>query len=116
MPYYFLASMSVERKYEELFHQVYNKEHVPNLMAVPGVIDVVRLRPVAFRLAIAGEIREVAIRSDEPAFTTLYTVADPSVLTSREFGAAVEEGRWPREIRPHTFDRKHVLLQPFDGE
>lgn len=115
MPYYFLASMNIEKEYEALFHQVYNEEHVPNLLAVPGVLDVVRLRPVPFRIVIAGGIREVAVPSDERAFTAMYTIADPSVLTSPEFGAAVEEGRWPREVRPHTIDRKHVLLQPFDG-
>ncbi len=36
--YLFIASMDVEPDKEALFNEVYDEEHVPNLMIVPGVI------------------------------------------------------------------------------
>ena len=41
--YLFLASMDVAPEKEALFNEVYDEEHVPNLLKVPGVISVTRL-------------------------------------------------------------------------
>ncbi|MCI0678258.1 MAG: hypothetical protein L0Z63_04355 [Actinobacteria bacterium] len=114
-PYYMLASMDVDPSHESLFHEVYNEEHVPNLARVPGILSIARLRPISFRLAIGGGFREVEVPSGEPAFTAMYTLTGPEVLESEAFGAAVEEGRWPADVRPHTRNRRHVLYAPFDG-
>jgi hypothetical protein len=110
-----LASMDVVPGKERLFHDVYNTEHVPNLSTVPGVLAVVRLRPVPFRMAIGGGMRDVEVPDGEPAFTALYTVTGPEVLESEAFGTAVEAGRWPAEVRPQTLNRRHLLYQPYEG-
>ena len=44
--YVFSASMDVTRESEGLFNEVYDEEHVPMLLEVPGVLAVSRL---AFR-------------------------------------------------------------------
>ncbi len=31
------------------------------------------------------------------------------MLVSREWGVAVEAGRWPDQVRPHTSNRRHTL-------
>jgi hypothetical protein len=31
------------------------------------------------------------------------------VLTSKAWQEAVEAGRWPSQVRPHTKNRKHIL-------
>jgi len=36
------------------------------------------------------------------------------VLTSPAWDKAVEEGRWPGQVRPHTKNRRHVLLKLMD--
>jgi len=41
--YLFVASMDVDPDKEALFHEVYDTEHVPNLLKVPGVHAVTRL-------------------------------------------------------------------------
>ena len=41
--YLFTASMDVEPSKEALFNEVYDTEHVPMLLTVPGVIAVARL-------------------------------------------------------------------------
>jgi len=41
--YLFTAAMDVEPAKEALFNEVYDTEHVPLLLKVPGVISVARL-------------------------------------------------------------------------
>jgi len=41
--YLFVASMDVDPEKEALFHEVYDTEHIPNLLKVPGVHAVARL-------------------------------------------------------------------------
>ena len=42
--YLFIVSMDVEPEYEDLFNEVYDTEHVPNICKVPGVITAYRLK------------------------------------------------------------------------
>jgi hypothetical protein len=42
--YLFVASMDVDPEKEALFHEVYDTEHLPNLLKMPGVHAVTRHR------------------------------------------------------------------------
>ncbi len=106
--YLFYASMDVAPDKEALFNQVYDQEHVPNLMQVPGVVSVTRLRAEPLTVRIGGERRTI-VAEGEPAYTAIYEIESPEVLVSDEWAAAVEAGRWPTEVRPHTSNRRHVL-------
>ena len=57
--YVFVASSGVTREAEALFNEVYDTEHVPNLLQVPGVRSVTRMKGEAARFAIAGGVREL---------------------------------------------------------
>ncbi len=106
--YLFFASMDVEPDKEVLFNEVYDEEHVPNLMKVPGVVSVTRIKAEPFAINIGGERRSVEVGS-EPAYTAIYEIESPDVLVSREWTDAVEAGRWPKEVRPYTRNRRHLL-------
>ena len=106
--YLFFASMDVEPDKEALFNEVYDEEHVPNLMKVPGVVSVTRIKAEPFAISIGGEQRSVAV-GDQPAYTAIYEIESPDVLVSKEWAEAVEAGRWPEEVRPHTRNRRHSL-------
>ena len=106
--YLFMASMDVEPDKEALFNEVYDKEHVPNLMKVPGVFAVTRLKAESFSMSIGGEKRAVAV-GDEPVYSAIYEIESPDVLVSQEWADAVEAGRWPNEVRPYTKNRRHSL-------
>lgn len=108
--YLFSAAMDVDADTEALFNEVYDREHVPNLLKVPGVIAVARFKREPLRLLIGGEVKTVVI-DNEPAYTALYEVEGPDVLTSVPWGRAVEEGRWPGQVRAHTYNRRHVLYR-----
>ena len=53
--YLFVASMDVDPDKEALFHEVYDTEHVPNLLKVPGVHAVTRLEGEPFAVSIGGQ-------------------------------------------------------------
>ncbi len=106
--YLFIASMDVEPDKEALFNEVYDKEHVPNLMKVPGVISVTRLTAQPLTMSIGGEQRTV-VSEAEPTYSAIYEIESPDVLVSREWAEAVEAGRWPEQVRPYTKNRRHML-------
>jgi hypothetical protein len=107
--YLFVASMDVDPDKEELFNEVYDTEHVPNLLKVPGVHAVARLQGEPFALSIGGEEKHVA--SDGPRYSAVYEIDGPHVLVSPEWAKASEAGRWPGEVRPFTRNRRHALYK-----
>lgn len=107
--YLFVASMDVDPDKEALFNEVYDTEHVPNLLRVPGVRAVTRVEGEPFAVSIGGEEKQVA--HDGPRHSALYEIDGPHVLVSREWAAAVEAGRWPAEVRPFTRNRRHALYR-----
>ncbi len=109
----FSAAMDVDPAREALFNEVYDKEHVPSLLRVPGVIAVARFQAQPLTLMIGGERKTIVI-DNEPRYNALYELESPEVLTSEAWGQAVELGRWPREVRPHTKNRRHVLYRRMD--
>jgi hypothetical protein len=107
--YLFIASMDVEPDKEDLFNEVYDVEHIPNLLKVPGVRSVTRTKGEPFAISLGGEEKKVA--HDGPTYSAMYEIDSPAVLTSPEWAKAVEQGRWPGAVRPHTRNRRHALYR-----
>ena len=63
----------------------------------------------AFGLSIGGEER--AVEHSGPRYVAIYEIDDPKVLISAEWAAAVEQGRWPGDVRPFTRNRAHALYK-----
>ena len=57
--YLFIVSMNVKSEYEDLFNEVYDDEHVPYLLEVPGVNKVTRGKGEPFQFSIAGETKNM---------------------------------------------------------
>src|SRR4249920_2208204 len=92
--YLFVASMDVDPDKETLFNEVYDTEHVPNLLKVPGVHAVSRMEGESFVMSIGGEERTVA--HDGPRHSAIYEIDGPHVLVSREWAK-------PAYIPPYTW-------------
>jgi hypothetical protein len=107
--YLFVASMDVDPDKEALFNEVYDTEHVPNLLEVPGVHAVARMKGEPFAMSIGGV--EKPIPQEGGRHYALYEIDGPHVLVSREWAKAVEAGRWPSEVRPFTRNRRHALYK-----
>jgi hypothetical protein len=106
--YLFVVSMDVTKEKEALFNEVYDTEHVPLLLKVPGVKAVTRMKtePAAFNI---GGDRKVLDGGGEPNYVAIYEIDSPDVLLSKEWAAAAEKGHWPSEVRPFTSNRHHVV-------
>jgi hypothetical protein len=107
--YLFVVSMDVDADKEALFNEVYDTEHVPNLLKVPGVRAVARMAGENFAVSIGGAEKKVA--HEGPRYSAVYEIDDPRVLTSPEWTKAVEAGRWPGQVRPFTRNRRHALYK-----
>jgi hypothetical protein len=95
----FLVRMDVARDHEATFNEVYDKEHLPHLKAVPGVRRAARYRQPS---------------PTEPRYIAAYELDSPAVLQTPAWKAAGEAGRWPGEIRPHTLNR-HLAAYEWVG-
>ena len=92
----YLVRMDVAHDHEVTFNEVYDKEHVSNLRAVPGVRRASRYRQSS---------------PTEPRYLAAYELDGPGVLDSAAWKAAGELGRWPTVVRPHTMNRHRVLYE-----
>lgn len=106
--YILTVSMDVDADKEALFNEVYDTEHVPLLLKVPGVLAVTRLKMEPLAMFIGGE-KKTIVAEGEPSYMAVYEIESPEVLTGQGWAKAVEEGRWPTQVRPYTKNRRHVL-------
>lgn len=106
--YLFIVSMDVDADKEDLFDEVYDSEHIPLIMKVPGVISAKRYITEPLIMVIGGEKKEMTAEG-EPRHTAVYELESADVLTSPAWAAAVDAGRWPAQVRPFTRNRRHLL-------
>jgi len=97
--YLYLVMMDVEPDKEAEFNTVYDTEHIPTLLKVPGVLSATR-----YRTSVAGV----------PRYAALYELTAPDVPESEAFQRAADSGEWPTKIRPHTRNRRHILYTRID--
>ena len=108
--YLLTAAMDVDPDRDALFHEVYDTEHIPALLEVPGVLSVARFKTRELTMVIGGQPRTIVIEN-EPRYSALYELESPEVLLSEGWARAVDRGRWPGEVRPYTRNRRHVLSE-----
>ena len=104
----FTAAMDVDPAREALFNEVYDTEHVPELLKVPGVLAVHRYTLVPLQMSIGGEVKAI-VAEGEPKYSATYELESAEVLTSEAWAKAVEKGRWAGQVRPYTRNRRHTL-------
>ncbi|PYO57516.1 MAG: hypothetical protein DMD83_08840 [Candidatus Rokuibacteriota bacterium] len=108
--YLFSAAMDVEPEKEALFNEVYDKEHVPLILSVPGVVSAARFKRQPVTMILGGERRTIVVEN-EPRYHALYELDGPEVLLSPAWAKVVDQGRWPGEVRPYTKNRRHVMFE-----
>jgi len=106
--YIFIASMDVAPEKEALFNELYDTEHVPLLLKVPGVLSAIRVTTEPLTMFVAGE-RKTLVAQGEPRYSAIYELESADVLVSDAWAKAVDQGRWPTEVRPYVSNRRHVL-------
>ncbi|MEM9140785.1 MAG: hypothetical protein AAGB15_13250, partial [Pseudomonadota bacterium] len=78
--YLFVVSMDVDPAHEDLFNEVYDTEHIPFLLEVPGVVGAQRMKGEACRIAMGGATHDRP--APTPVYSALYELESPDVLTT----------------------------------
>lgn len=112
--YLFIASMDVEPGKEAVFNEVYDTEHIPLILKVPGVLSARRFETVPLTMILGGE-KKTIVAEGEPRHSAMYELESAEVLLSEAWKNAVDAGRWPTEVRPFTRNRRHILKKLRDG-
>ena len=108
--YLFVVSMDVDPDKEALFNEVYDTEHVPNILKVPGVRGASRMAGEAFTQSIGGV--ETKKQHEGPRYTAIYEIDSPQVLLSPGVGKARAKPAAGRaQVRPFTRNRQHALYK-----
>ena len=107
--YVFTASLDIDPTKEDLFNELYDTEHVPLLLKVPGVLSAIRvMHEPGASMRIDGQ-RKALVAEGEPKYSAIYELESAEVLLSDAWAKALEQGRWPEEIRPYIRARRHTL-------
>jgi len=91
-----LNAMNIAPELEAEFNEWYDKEHIPALAAVPGVLGARRFR------GTSGNRKYVA----------LYHLADPAVVESAEWKTA-RQSDWTSRLQPHFRDHLRLVLRRY---
>jgi hypothetical protein len=89
-------AMNIAPELEAEFNAWYDKEHIPALGAVPGVLCARRFR------GTSGNRKYVA----------LYHLADPDVVESAEWKQA-RQSEWTSRLQPHFRDHLRLVLRRY---
>lgn len=97
--YIYLVQMDVPARLEDDFNRIYDTQHVPNLLTVPGVHSCTRYR------LVSADVNGVA------RYAALYELDSPDIPSSSTWQAASDRGDWATQIRPHTTNRTHIFYK-----
>ena len=95
-PYVFWVMMDVEPHREALFNELYDTEHLPLLLKLPGCVNAVR-----YRTSTAGE----------PRYLCVYEVDSAELPMSKRWNDASDIGRWKPEVRAYTYNKKWIVSE-----
>jgi hypothetical protein len=91
-----LNAMNVVPEFEAEFNEWYDKEHIPALAAVPGVLAARRFRGT----------------SGNRTYVALYHLDGPEVQDSAEWKKA-RESAWTDRLKPHFRDHLRLVLRRY---
>jgi hypothetical protein len=90
--------MDIPPEFEADFNRIYDTEHIPEMLKIPGMMGVKRY---ALEKAVPGV----------PKYAAHYRVATPDVPQSEAYVTASDIGQWKSKIRPHTFNLVRSLYK-----
>jgi hypothetical protein len=98
-PFIYLVQMDIPPEHEADFNRVYDTEHVPEILQVPGV------------RACSRYVVETTNREGLARYLAIYELDSADVMQSAAWLAASEKGDWAPKIRPHTTNRSHTVMR-----
>lgn len=97
--YLYVAAMETAPRLEADFNRIYDTQHVPEILKVPGVKSCTRFRLLHSRV------------EGMPRYMATYEVESPDLPDSETWKKASDTGDWKPQIRPHTINRRHAMYE-----
>jgi hypothetical protein len=91
----FFILLGVSPEMEAEFNTVYDTDHLPYMVQIPGVRDCTRYK------------LDWSDNADMLAYLALYHIDDPDLPRSDLWKKHAAMGRWSRDIRPHLKERRN---------
>ena len=79
-----------------LFNELYDHEHLPLLLKLPGSINAVR-----YKTTTAGV----------PRYLCAYEVENTTLPMSKLWNDTSDIGRWKPEVRPYTYNKRYIVSE-----
>ncbi len=95
--HFYMVTFEIAREDEEDFNDIYDTEHIPNILRVKGVHGVIRFRDAAPNAA--GWL----------VYSALYLIERPDLPDTPEWKAASDTGRWAPVMRPRLKSRQRRI-------
>src|ERR1700757_1719345 len=92
--YFYMVTFEIDPADEALFNEIYETEHIPNIMNVPGVVGVARFRD------------HEANERGWLVYSALYYLERPDLPDTVEWKTESDKGRWAPLIRPRVKSRQ----------
>ena len=98
-PFIYMVQMDIPAEHEAAFNRIYDTEHVPDILKVPGVRGCTRY----------------ALETTNSDGMPRYLARVPAGFGRRDekpgLAEASEKGDWAPKIRPHTTNRSHTVMR-----
>ena len=95
----YVVQMDIPQHLEAEFNRIYDEDHVPTILKVPGVRSCARYR------------LEHSTVPGMQQYLTIYELDSPDVLKSAAWEKAGSFGDWATKIRPLTTSRHHSVFE-----
>jgi hypothetical protein len=100
--YIYIAQVSIAPEKEKAFNELYDSEHLPYVLEVPGVLSGRR-----FKL-------EWADTDEMPQYLAIYELDDPNLPKTDAWKIAADKGAWRKTIGPYMTVRRHGMFRKLD--
>ncbi len=99
LAYIYVVQMDIPAELEAEFNRIYDEDHVPTILKVPGVRSCTRYR------------LDHSTVPTMPRYLAIYECDSAEVIDSPAWTEASDLGEWKPKIRPHTTNRQHSVFR-----
>ena len=97
--YMYLVQMDIPTELEDDFNRIYDTQHIPNLLTVPGLHSCTRYR------------LESSESENMARYVAIYEIDSPDLPTSAAWQEQSDKGDWITQIRPYATNRTRSIFK-----
>ena len=97
--YIYVVQLDIPAEHEDDFNTIYDEDHIPKLMQVPGMNGCTRYKLESIDVG------------DMPRYVAIYDMDSADLPASDTFRAASDAGEWINKVRPYTQNRRRAVFK-----